>query len=500
MTNAYNQIVLMAVSVGSFNYGLSFGVASAIIGLEGFLDYFSLHLAGENASYASSMQGAFTGLFFAGGFFGSFFFAWLADKIGRKRALGIMSIVALIGSIISAVSVHIGMLIAGRIITGLASGGMNVIPPMFQSEVSVAEHRGQNVGLHGFMFVAGLATANWAGLGAVFSSNMALQWRLLLALQAVPSILLLVLGVWLPETPRWLILNGRPDEALITLKKLHDDGSDAEHQRALDEQSEIVRQIELDSRHDTSWSALFARPSTRRRILLGIFVMFFQQSTGQNVLYGLQINSLNSLGLIGWKASLIISCYVTWAAVLNFVGAALLDRVGRRTMMLIGLVGTTVADAIHTPLAITYGGGTNKAGAGAAVAFLFLFITFFAPCIDVTSYVYGAEIFPTYMRARGLAVTIATYFAFGAVYIATSNVASTTIGAKYNIIFISLSAINFAVAYYILPETKGLSLEEMGILFGEKGEVAHRENGPVGADDHKIGTINVNVEPAREEK
>ncbi|WWD08562.1 hypothetical protein V865_006674 [Kwoniella europaea PYCC6329] len=494
MTNSYNQIVLLAVSVGSFNYGLSFGTSSAIIGLEGFLDYFRLHLEGEDAAYASSMQGAFTGVFFAGGFFGSFIFAWLADYIGRKRALDVMSIVALIGSIVSGASFHIGMLLAGRVITGLASGGMNVIPPMFQSEVSVAEHRGRNVGLHGFMFVAGLATANWAGLGANFSPNEQLQWRLLLALQAVPSILLLILRFWLPETPRWLTLNGRPDEALDTLKKLHDDGSDAEHQRALDEQQEIVKQIELDSRHDTSWKALFTRPSARRRMLLGIFLMFFQQSTGQNVLYGLQINILNSLGLTGWKASLVISCYITWAAFLNFVGAALLDRVGRRTMLLIGLAGTTIADAIHTSLAVTYGGGTNKVGAGAAVAFLFLFITFFAPCIDVTSYVYGAEIFPTYMRARGLAVTIATYFGFAAVYTAASTAANNSIGAKFNIIFISLSAINFVVAYYVLPETKGLSLEEMGILFGEETEVAHIESGTVSPSDPKIEPVNIQVQ------
>ncbi|KAK6906873.1 hypothetical protein I203_100860 [Kwoniella mangroviensis CBS 8507] len=492
MTNSYNQIVLLAVSVGSFNYSLSFGTSSAIIGLEGFLDYFRLHLEGEEASYASSMQGAFTGVFFAGGFFGSFIFAWLADYIGRKRALDVMSIVALIGSIVSGASFHIGMLLAGRVITGLASGGMNVIPPMFQSEVSVAEHRGRNVSLHGFMFVAGLATANWAGLGANFSPNEQLQWRLLLALQAVPSILLLVLRFWLPETPKWLTLNGRPDEALGTLKNLHDDGSDAEHQRALHEQQEIVQQIELDSRHDTSWKALFTRPSARRRMLLGIFLMFFQQSTGQNVLYGLQINILNSLGLTGWKASLVISCYITWAAFLNFVGAALLDRVGRRTMLLIGLAGTTIAGAIHTSLAVTYGGGSNKVGAGATVAFLFLFITFFAPCIDVTSYVYGAEIFPTYMRARGLAVTIATYFGFAAVYTAASTAANNSIGAKFNMVFISLSA--FVVAYYVFPETKGLSMEEMGILFGEETEVAHIESGTVSPSDPKIEPVNIQVQ------
>lgn len=88
---------------------------------------------------------------------------------------------------------------------------------------------------------------------------------------------------------------------------------------------------------------------------------------------------------------------------------------------------------IHTPLVIKYGGTTNKVGAGVAVAFLFLFITFFAPGIDVTSYVCGAEIFPTYMRARGLSVTIATYFAFAALYVSISSTSQAHIGAYFNI-------------------------------------------------------------------
>ncbi|WWC58299.1 uncharacterized protein I303_100839 [Kwoniella dejecticola CBS 10117] len=503
MTNLYNQIVLLAVSVGSFNYGFSFGVASVVLGLGGFLEYFDVSLAGDNPSYASSMQGAIVGIFFAGGFFGSFLFAWLADRVGRRRALDVVGLFALIGCVLSAASVHIGMLLIGRILSGIAGGGLNVIPPMFQSEISVAEHRGRNVGLHGFMFVFGLAAANWGGLGAYFAVNTTFQWRLLLALQAVPTIILLALRFWLPETPRWLIMNGRSDQALDTLRKLHDDGSEIGHRTAEYEQNSIIAQVELDSRQNTSWKSLLIRPSTRRRLLLGIFLMFLQQSTGQNVLYGFQINTLSTLGLTEWQPLLVVAFYVSWAATLNLVGGFMLDRFGRRTMLLVGLAGSTLATSIHTPLAIIYGGTSNKAGAGAAVAFLFLFITFFAPGIDVTSYVYGAEIFPTYMRARGLSVTIATYFAFAALYISVSSKASARIGAKFNIVFIGLSTINLIVGYFVLPETKGLSLEEMGVLFGEDGEVAHVETGssPTGPmTPSKLEDVNVQVQPTGEEK
>ncbi|ODO09184.1 hypothetical protein I350_02784 [Cryptococcus amylolentus CBS 6273] len=496
-TSTYNRLVLLALSIGSFNYGLSLGVPSAVIGLEGFLNYFNVDLTGPNPSYASSMQGgkwrvAIVGVFFAGGFFGSFFFAWLADKVGRKRALDVVGLVSVVGVILSTAATHVGMLIVGRIIQGLAGGGLNVICPMFQSEISVAEHRGSNVGLHGFLFVSGLATATWAGFGAYFASDPSLQWRVLFAIQAVPALALLAARWWLPESPRWLAMNGHPEKALETLCKLHDTPEDRDHKLAKEEQQLITKQLELDSRHNTSWIGLFSRASSRKRLFLGMFLMFLQQSTGQNVLFGFQVNVLNGLGVTGWKSLLVLSFYTTWAATLNFVGAgALLDRLGRRTLYLGGLLGCTVADAIHTPLTIKYGGTSNLAGQGAAVAFLFLFITCFAPGIDVTSYVYGAEIFPTYMRARGLSVTIATYFAFAALYVSVSSTAQNAIGAYFNIckanvrtVFIGISTINWIVGYFILPETKGLSLESMGLLFGEADEVAEIGRGDKPRGNH----------------
>ncbi|WVQ82904.1 hypothetical protein IAT38_005040 [Cryptococcus sp. DSM 104549] len=502
MTTAYNLIALLAVAIGSFNFGYTFGLATGLIGLPGPLAYFDISLTGDNPSYASSMQGAVVGIFFAGGFFGSFFFAWLADKVGRRTAIFVVNMVGIVAAILSAASVHIGMFLVARLLQGFAGGGLNVICPMFQSEISVAAHRGRNVGLHGVFFLCGLASANWTCYGAFFATNQSLQWRLPCALQAVAPLLLSSMQGWLPESPRWLIQHGRSEQAFTTLCKLHDTPGEADHALAKEEQLMITKQIELDSRHDISWGGLLRRPSTRRRLMLGFFTMFMQQSTGQNVLYGFQVNVLASLGVGASEGLLIVGCYVTWAAVLNWVGAWVMDRLGRRTMMLGALCGTTVSTIIHTSLVLTYGGTTSKVGNGAAVAFLFLFITFFAPGIDVTSYVYSAEIFPTYMRARGLSVTIATYFGMSALYTSTSSVATGTIGAYYNIVFIVVSAINIVIGYFVMVETKGLSLEEMGLLFGEQNEVAHIEAGDhekigqsASASDEKMGSTDVSVVP-----
>ena len=193
------------------------------------------------------------------------------------------------------------------------------------------------------MFVTGLSTVNWLAFGTYFMKNEQLAWRLVLGLQAVSPIILLSIRFWLPESPRWLELKGREQEAFDCLCKLHDEPGDTTHALATTEHNLIRKQIAIDAKHDASWSALFARPSTRRRLVLGVFVMFMQQSTGQNVLYGFQVNTLTTLGLTGWQPSLVVSFYVTLAATLNYVGGFFMDRIGRRTMMLGALVSSPLS-------------------------------------------------------------------------------------------------------------------------------------------------------------
>ncbi|ORY27095.1 general substrate transporter [Naematelia encephala] len=467
MATLYNLLVIIAVSIGSFTYGFTFGTPSNIIGYPSFTSYFNVDLSGPNPGYASSMQGAIVGVFFAGGFFGSFGFAWLADKLGRLRALQIVCVVILVSVVISAAAVNIAMLLVGRILSGIGGGGLNVIPPMFQSEISVAHQRGRNVGFHGVFFVAGLDTVAWIAVGCYFISSANTSWRLLLGLQAVSPAVLLAISFLLPESPRWLLLNGREEQAFETLCRLHDGKNDTEHRLAHEELVAIKTQIELDAQHDTSYTGLFRRPSTRRRLLTGIFLMFAQQSTGQNVLFGFQVNVLATLGLTEWKPLLVSGFYVLVAVIGNIGGGMIMDSFGRRKLLLVGMIGACLACAIHTGLLVQYSGTDNKVGAGAAVAFLFLFISFFGPGVDVTSYVYAAEIFPTYMRARGVSMTIATYFAFAALYVCVSQTAVAGIGYKFNIVFVALTAVNTVVIYYTFPETKGQSLEAIGKLFGD---------------------------------
>jgi MFS family permease len=133
MTSTYNWAIISAISLGSFNYGFTFGAPSTALGIAGFLRYFGVNPAVNDPGYSNSMQGgrfslatviltyitAIVGVFFAGGFFSSFFSAWLADKLGRKRTLDILNLISVVAVILQAGAVNVAMLLVGRILAGV---------------------------------------------------------------------------------------------------------------------------------------------------------------------------------------------------------------------------------------------------------------------------------------------------------------------------------------------------------------------------------------------
>lgn len=197
--------------------------------------------------------------------------------------------------------------------------------------------------------------ASWVGLGCYFESTPAIQWRLCLALQMVAPLLLLLCSPWVPESPRWLIYNGREEQSREILRKLHyhiDDPNGILPER---EFMDISRQVAADRENERSFFALFKEPSTRIRMIYGFFIIFAAQSSGvlvserksamlltstkiSKVINNYQITLYEGLGITGWKALLLFGVYTSWAATMNWVNALLLDRFGRVKVMTFGMV------------------------------------------------------------------------------------------------------------------------------------------------------------------
>lgn len=164
--NRYNFLIVFLVTFGSLTYGYNSAIIGAVLGLNSFFEYFGIDLYGPNAAESSRITGATNGVFAAGGLLGCIVMTWMGDAFGRKVAIQVTSVLCVIAGIIQAASVHIAMFLVGRFLMGVGVGMVNVITPLYQSEISPAHMRGRMVGTHGFIlcvgYVSGLSSEEFA--------------------------------------------------------------------------------------------------------------------------------------------------------------------------------------------------------------------------------------------------------------------------------------------------------------------------------------------------
>jgi len=252
---------------------------------------------------------------------------------------------------------------------------------------------------------------------------------------------------------------------------------------------------------------LFTKPSYRKRMWMGFFVQYAAQTTGAMVVYIYVVQLYKNLGETGGIPLILGAAYVTVAAISNFLGAFVMDKAGRVTLLsrlfmicvkfgvvelipavVIGLSGCMVSLALETAMVARFAGTSDKAGNSLGVFFTFCFISFYGGGIDVVSYVYCSEIFPTHIRSQGMAWSIVGTFLSTLVYVEAGPTALANIQWKYYLIFVCLTFVNIVIIYFWLPEvswtyrmrrakakltrnlpqTKGLSLEEINGRFGDE--------------------------------
>ncbi|KAH7252798.1 general substrate transporter [Fusarium tricinctum] len=467
----YNFLIVFFVALGSFTYGFNSAISGSVLGLTSFLDYFNLSTSGPDAARSNRIIGANNGLFAGGGIIGCFLVPTLLDRCGRRLAIQLTTLICIISAALQAGSVHVAMLLIGRFLNGIGIGMIDVAVPIYQAEISPASKRGRMVGSHGFL-VTKQAMAGWVGYGCFFITNPALQWRLCLAIQILAPLLLLVGSPWMPESPRWLCLKARVPEARDVLNKLHSSNSSQPEEDSLAERElrQIRVQLEIENQTTTShgWKEAFSRPSYRRRLLYGFFLQCIAQSTGVLVVNNYQILLYDGLGLRGSIPLLLYACYNSLAAFMNWVNSLILDRFGRIRIM-VGLIGCSLSLCGFTAMVAEFVGTDNKIGNGFGVFFLYLFVFFYGGSMDASSYVYCAEIFPTPIRAHGVGLSVAGLFIMTLIYTQAAPTAFAEVGWKYYLVFIIIPWIGAFVFQKLYPETAGLSLEEIAVLFGDEG-------------------------------
>ncbi|MCJ1303989.1 hypothetical protein MMC08_006800 [Hypocenomyce scalaris] len=466
---AYNLRIILILTLGSLTFGYAYSVISGTLGQPGFLLYFNL---GSDNSHAKAITGTINGLVCAGAIFGSLNVGWMCEARGRKETLYLTCFVNIFGEALQAGSINLGMFLAARFIGGWGIGMAVVLIPLYQAEISPPSARGFLVGQHGTFAIFGYAIAGWVGVGTYYSQNLALQWRLPIAVACIWPLALLLCSPLIPESPRWLLTRDRNEEAWEIVSRLH--GGDKDEDRRLFAREEFYQMVQQVRADNAAWTSggghrqIFTKPSYRKRMWMGFFIQYTVQSTGAQVIYVYIVNLYQNLGVTGGIPLVLGAAYVTVATLSNFCGSLLLDRVGRKPLFLAGMIGCMLSVTLESVMIARFAGTTNKAGLGMGVFFSFCFISCYGGGLDVVGYVYCSEIFPTHIRSQGVAWSLVGTFLSTLIYIEAAPTALANITWGYYIIFIILTFINIIILYFWCPETRGLSLEEINEKFGDE--------------------------------
>lgn len=416
-------------------------------------------LKAENAR----IQGTVVAIYTLGCLIGAIASTQVGNRIGRRATLVIFAGITTIGIIIQTSSYSLAQLIVGRIIGGIGVGGVNAIVPVWQSECTKPRSRGKNVVVLGVFIATGIAAASWVNYGLSFVQTSSVSWRLPMAIPLIFVAMLFAFTYSFPESPRWLVSKSRNEDARSALTIIS--GSNADPEVIDIEIRQFAALSHNDLLHHRGFLSLLkpGKDKLPYRLFLAIAVNFCAQMTGANVItYYATTIFTQSLHFPSHQASLLSAGVLTWKIVAAFTSFLTVDRFGRRPLFMVAGIGMAVSFA---GLAGTVSDINNKAAGGAAVFFLFLFMAFFPLGFLGANFLYAAEIAPQDLRVHLAGIGTATHWLFNFVIAEITPVAFVTIGYRYYIVYACIGASVAPLVYFMFPETKGKSLEEMGRMF-----------------------------------
>ncbi|RFU27288.1 hypothetical protein B7463_g9057, partial [Scytalidium lignicola] len=471
-TTRKNFAFVVLASYGSYIFGYANNVVTGSLAQTSFNEKFL------SESNAQSIIGGVIGGFFGGAFFGSLLQAWVSPRYGRRATTGLAAIILIISGAIMAASYRIELFLTFRVVSGIGAGILTSNVPTYISEISPSHSRGILTSLHGISINAAYVSSSLFAFGFNFV-HKPYQWRLQFIIFTFASGLLLLSVFYLPESPRWLVEKERYDEAERNLRLLHV-SPDGEGERLVQaEMIQIRYQIESEKDVGTSYWHIFTTRSLLERALCSIVIWIM--NIGCGILVISNLTPLLFKGL-GFDQNIQLGLSVVWvftSGVGTLTNGLMLDRFGRRPLLLIGGVIVSCILIIEALLQKEYLGTTFKPGLNAATAFFFIYVLFWASFIDNTTYVYIPEIWPTHLRSKGAAIAYCSYYSVAIATASPATLAFNTIGYKYYFVFLALCIVTIIYIYFKFPETNKLTLEEIAEKFGEKVAVHIREDGEI---------------------
>lgn len=437
-------LVSMVAAIG----GLLFGFDTAVVsGAIGFLqDRFELNEVQVGWAVSSLIIGCIVGAALSG---------VLSDRFGRKKVLIAAAILFIIGSLGSALPDTFSMYIIARMIGGIGIGITSTLCPLYNAEIAPAQYRGRLVALNQLATVTGIflvyfVNSGIAGIGDE-AWGIASAWRWMFGVGVLPGLLFLILLFFVPESPRWLIKQGKSLEALQILLRIH--GEEEAKKEVLD----IKKSFQQEN---GSLKQLFS-PGLRMALIIGVSLAVLQQVTGINAVMYYAPEIFKTMGA-GTNASLVQTILIGFVNfVFTIVAIWLIDKVGRKALLLVGSSMMTICLAV---IGIAF--HTGHTSGPLVLIFLLMYVASFAVSLGPVVWVVLSEIFPN--RIRGKATAIASMALWAADYVVSQSFPPMLASAGPAItfwIFGVMSLLTFLFTWRAVPETKGRSLEEIESLW-----------------------------------
>ncbi len=440
-TYLWLYFVAIIASLGGLLSGYDTGVISG-----------ALLFINETWDLTDYMQGILVSSVLIGAVIGAATNGILADIFGRKKIIMATAIIFIVGSILCALAPNIIVLIISRILVGLAVGIVNFVVPLYLSEVSPKHLRGTLVSLYQWAITAGILFSymiNSAFAQAVFN------WRWMLFAGVFPGTILLVGMMFLGDTPRWLLSKNREDEARKVLQKIEPDVD-------LDEEMNHIKATLNQESDDTKSKKIVLKKWMIMPAIVGLGIMFAQICTGINTII---YYAPTIFKIAGFDSNLNAIYATTGIGVVNFlmtiVAIYFTDRLGRKPLLYIGLTGVMLS-LLSLGCAFQFEDVLGANLKWVAVGSLVTYIICFAMSLGPVGWIIVSEVFPLKIRGWAMSMCTVANFAFNFFVVSSFPIMINRVGGAITFwMFAAVSFLCILFVYVFVPETKGISLEQI---------------------------------------
>ena len=399
-----------------------------------------------------------------GAIFGAFFGGTVTDRFGRRFVLMASGVIFAIGALWSGFASSPASLIAARLFLGLAIGTSSFAVPLYIAEISPVRVRGTLVSLFQLMITIGILVAYFSDFIFANDANPAC-WRPMFYVGVVPALILVIGMIYMPESPRWLFSKGRGAEALAILRKTEGDAAEAVA-------GSIVEEVRKDQQNTAGWGDLF-RKEWKYPLIIAVGIMFIQQFVGINTVIYYSPKIFRMAGFSGSVSAIGASIGV---GVINVIATIIsvwfVDRIGRRKLFYIGMVGMVVSLSLLSGSFVIDLGSASKF---VTVACTLLYVTFYAISVGPLGWLIISEIFPQKLRGLGASIGSLSVWVFNSIVTFTffkiANLLSIP-GKEITIdgetmanpagsflFYAGIALLGIVWGVFFMPETKGKSLE-----------------------------------------